>query len=180
MAIVGLYRDIYGIQPQPNRLYLEPHLTSELNGTRLRYELRSHVYWIDLSTEGFAITSGACTFGDSHPFGVNATDNGLEYFPGTNADWAMSISRKDGQPVKVGILSWPDASDAIRQWTETSPAGAAGTQYVVKQLQPGTPYQLKVNGQIYESVKADETGQISFTYTHRDSAVQEFQLEPAS
>jgi hypothetical protein len=179
MAVVGLYRDIYGVQPQPNRLYLEPHLTPELNGTRLRYNLRGKLYLIDLSTEGCAMTSGDCTVCDSQPFGVNAIDNGLQYFPQTKADWSMSISRTDGQPVRVGIVSWPDASNAIRRWTETS-AGATGTQYVMKHLQPGTVYQLKVNAQIYKSVKADATGQISFTFTHNDSSLQNLQLERAS
>ena len=43
MPVVGLYRDIYGIQPKHNRLYLEPHLTPELNGTQLRYDLRNQI-----------------------------------------------------------------------------------------------------------------------------------------
>ena len=30
LPIVGLYRDLYGLQPQPNRLYVEPHLPAEL------------------------------------------------------------------------------------------------------------------------------------------------------
>ena len=34
LPVVGLYRDIYGIQPQFNRLYLEPHMTEELNGLK--------------------------------------------------------------------------------------------------------------------------------------------------
>ena len=75
----------YGIQPKPNRLYLEPHLTAELNGTELRYQLRGQLYVIDLSTEGCAVTAGACTLRDAAPFGVNATDTGLEYFPGKSA-----------------------------------------------------------------------------------------------
>jgi hypothetical protein len=90
MAIVGLYRDIYGIRPKPNRLYLAPHLTSELNGTKLRYPLRGRLYEIDLAQKVAPLTAGACTLRDSHPFGVNATDTGLEYFPGTNTDWATA------------------------------------------------------------------------------------------
>jgi len=39
--LVGLYRNIYGIQPKWNRLYLEPHLTPELGGTTLNYWLRT-------------------------------------------------------------------------------------------------------------------------------------------
>jgi len=180
MAIVGLYRDIYGILPQPNRLYLEPHLTPELNGTRLRYELRGQLYLIDLSTSGCAITAGACTVRDSHPFAVNITDNSLEYFPGTNADWTMSVSRSDGQPVTIQIENWPDAPDAIRQWTEISPPGTGVTEYAVKHLLPGTSYELKVNGQRYESGQSRLHGQIIFTYTPKDSSPQRFELEPSS
>ena len=40
MTVVGLYRDIYGIHPQWDRLLLDPHLTSELAGTQLSYPLR--------------------------------------------------------------------------------------------------------------------------------------------
>ena len=56
MPVVGLYRDIYGIQPKHNRLYLEPHLTAELNGTQLRYQLRGQMYLIDLSVRGSRVT----------------------------------------------------------------------------------------------------------------------------
>ena len=49
MAVVGLYRNIYGIRPRYNRLYIEPHLTEELNGTRLNYWLRNQNYLIEFS-----------------------------------------------------------------------------------------------------------------------------------
>ena len=184
MAIVGLYRDIYGIQPQPNRLYLEPHLTPELNGTRLRYELRGQLYLIDLNTAGCAITAGACTVRDSRSvppsFAVNGTDDGLEFFSGKNTDWALSVSRTDGQPVTVQIENWPDdASDVLRQWTETSPPGPGGTQYILKFLPPGNSYELNVNGRPYKLAKVDDNGQLSFTYTHTDSAPQTFQFGPS-
>src|SRR5262249_30678984 len=50
-AVVGLYRNIYGIQPRYDRLLLEPHLVPELNGTELKYSLRGQSYLINLSTE---------------------------------------------------------------------------------------------------------------------------------
>jgi len=177
MAVVGLYRDIYGIQPQPNRLYLEPHLTPELNGTRLRYELRGRIYWILLSTGSSAITSDACTVRDSHPFAVNVTDHALEYFSGVNADWAMSVSRSDGNPINIQIENWPETPSASRQWSES----CAGTiLHVVQHLQPGTIYELKVNGRILKPLKTDKTGRITFACTHHDFEMQRLQLEPAS
>ncbi|MGH7951504.1 MAG: hypothetical protein ACREFE_06255, partial [Limisphaerales bacterium] len=163
-AIVGLYRDIYGIQPMPNRLYLEPHLTPELNGTELRYKLRGQLCLVDLNTEGYAITAGNYTLRDSHPLGVNSTGNGLEYFPGTNVDWAMSFSSSNGDPLTVKIESWPEAPDAPRQWVETSPASSGSTHYIVKYLRSGAFYKLKINGQTYKSAKADKSGQIRFSH----------------
>ncbi len=176
MAIVGLYRDIYGIQPKPKRLYLEPHLVADLNGTKLRYPLRGRFYEIDLSTGRCAVTSGACTLRDSHPFGVNATDTGMEYFPGTNTDWAMSISRSTAQPLTVQIENWPDNPDALRQWTETSPQIKGTTRHVVVHLRPNAIYELKANGKIIHSLRADQAGRIQFTYKRGYAVAQKFEL----
>lgn len=180
MAIVGLYRDIYGLQPQPNRLYLEPHLTAALNGTKLRYELRGREYQVDLSTDGYGITSGACTLRDTHPFAGNATDDGLEYFSGANTDWSLSVSPTRHRPVVVQIETWPDAPDATREWTESSPQTGAKVMHIVKHLLPGVVYELQSNGKVIATSKADTTGQIKFTCKVGDSASQEFRMAPAA
>ncbi|HEY2328285.1 MAG TPA: hypothetical protein VGI63_00540, partial [Verrucomicrobiae bacterium] len=176
MAIVGLYRDVYGIQPKPNRLYLEPHLTAELNGTKLNYQLRGQLYEIDLSTESCAVTVGACTLRDSHPFGVNATDSGLEYFPRTNADWAMSISRPTAQALTVQIESWPDNPDAPREWTESSPQIKGKTLHTITHLRPDAIYEVKANGKTIASLPANKTGCITFNYKLGYVAPQKFEI----
>jgi hypothetical protein len=176
MAIVGLYRDIYGVRPKANRLYLEPHLLDELNGTKLRYPLRGQLYEINLSTEGCAVTAGACTLRDSHPFGINATDTGLEYFPGTNTDWAMSLSRPTAQPLAVQIESWPTNPDDPRQWTESSPQIRGTTLHVVTHLWPNAIYELKANGRITASFRADKTGRAQFVYKRGYAVPQKFEL----
>ena len=176
MAIVGLYRDIYGIQPKPNRLYLEPHLTSELNGTKLRYPLRGQLYEINLSTEGCAITAGGCTLRDAHAFGVNAIAGGLEYFPGTNTDWALSVSRAAGQTLMVQIENWPDNPDAPRQWTESSPQADGVARHIIAHLRPGAVYKLTTNGKRTASLRADKAGSIKFTHEGGYAAPQSFEL----
>ncbi|MEI6049668.1 MAG: hypothetical protein WCS03_12265 [Bacteroidota bacterium] len=40
LALVGLYKAIYGINPLYNRLYLNPHLPAKLSGTELIYNFR--------------------------------------------------------------------------------------------------------------------------------------------
>ena len=71
MTVVGLYRDIYGIQPKHNRLYLEPHLTAELNGTRLRYQLRGQTYIIDLDAGASRLGADDFAVRSAEPFAVN-------------------------------------------------------------------------------------------------------------
>ena len=80
MAIVGLYRDIYGVQPKGNRLLLDPHLTPELNGTQLHYTVRGRKYAIDLSTANYAATADGSTLRSAAPFGVNASRAGVGVF----------------------------------------------------------------------------------------------------
>jgi len=176
MAIVGLYRDIYGIQPKSNRLYLDPHLTSELNGTQLRYELRGKLYCVELNTAGCAITSGDCTLRDPHPFGINGTAKGLEYFPGTNTDWAMSISRPSAGLLTLQIENWPDNPDSPRQWTEMSPQPEGTTWHVVTHLRPKALYELKANGQPITPLRGDKTGRIQFEYKRGYAVPQKFEL----
>ena len=71
MTVVGLYRDIYGIQPRHNRLYLEPHLTAELGGTRLRYQLRGQLYVIDLNIKGSRMAVDDFAVSAAEPFALN-------------------------------------------------------------------------------------------------------------
>ena len=176
MPIVGLYRDIYGIQPKPYRLYLAPHLTSALNGTSLRYPLRGQLYVVDLSTESCSMTAGNCTLRAPCPFGVNATTTGLEYFAGTNTEWAMSLSRPGGQPLTVQIQSWPDAAGSPCEWTESSPQASGTTAHVVTQLEPNADYELKTNSRLAASLRSDKAGRVEFAYKRGYDLAQKFEL----
>jgi hypothetical protein len=176
MPVAGLYRDIYGIQPKPNRLYLEPRLTGELNGTELRYQLRGRDYVVALSTEGCAATVGACTLRGSPPFGVNAIGTGLEYFPGKSADWALSVTPPTAQVLAVQIEAWPDNSSEPRRWTESAPQDKGKTRHVVAGLRPRAIYQLSVNGQAAVSLRADKAGRIEFAQTPGLVVPKQFEL----
>ncbi len=179
MPIVGLYRDIYGIVPKANRLVLAPHLTSEINGTELHYQLRGQPYVIDLSTEGCAITAGGCTLRDATPFAVNATASGLEYFPGTNTEWGMSVSARGALALTVQIVSWPDDPDASRQWTESSSPVKGTTIHAVKQLRPNATYKVTANDRKIGSFRADQSGSIQFNFKRGYAVPQKFELSLA-
>jgi len=176
MAIVGLYRDIYGVQPKPNRLYLEPHLTAELDGTKLRYTLRGRLYEIELNTQNYAITAGHCTLRDAHPFGVNGTDTGLEYFSGTNKDWSMSIACPQNQPVTVQIDNWSEDASTPRQWTEVCLQTGGTTRYEVAHLQPKANYTLRINDRDATVLRADTSGRLRFKSKRTIAGPQTFEL----
>ena len=177
MPIVGLYRDIYGLQPKPNRIYLEPHLTSELNGTELRYQLRGRQYVIDLRTEVCAVTAGGCTLRDATPFGANATGTGLEYFPGKGADWGLSVTQPAGQMLTVQIEAWPDNPGEARRWTESASSPKGKTRHVVAGLRPDAIYQLRVNNEAPVSLRADKAGRVRFADAPGSATPEQFELQ---
>jgi len=53
LALVGLYKAIYGINPLYNRLYLNPHLPAKLSGTELIYNFRQNKLKIGLATNNY-------------------------------------------------------------------------------------------------------------------------------
>ncbi len=164
MPIVGLYRDIYGIQPNPNRLYLAPHMTDELAGTQLRYTLRGNLYEISPGTNTSSVAIENSTVEAANPFGINATDQGLQYFCGTSTDWAMAVSAPKGMHLNIKIETWPDVADVPREWTESAAQGQGKVGYVIQGLVPDSIYQLYFDGTADKKLKADKTGQIKFKH----------------
>ncbi len=179
LTIVGLFRDIYGIQPKPDRLYFEPHLTDELNGTRIRYSLRGHEYLIDPSTSDCTVTAGNSKIRSVTPFGVSAIADGMEYFPRHAAEWELAITRTDGKSVSVQIQSWPDGPNTIRRWTESSSAPGSEIRRVVRRLKPRAFYEVIIDEKKSLSLQADEVGLVKFT-TSGSSHERRFEIHPAT
>ncbi len=176
MAVVGLYRNIYGLQPRFNRLYLEPHMVPELNGTRLNYELRGQKYQIALDTSGSAITANRCTVRAASPFGVNATAKGIEYFPRQSQKWGLSLTPLDSRPAEIQIENWPDNPDSPRKWKEISAPSTAKRRYDVASLRPGAVYELRINGKKPSLLRADANGLVTFVSSSKVGVAQGFEL----
>ena len=159
MAVVGLYRNIFGIQPKYNRLYLEPHLPAALVGTSVKYKLRDIDYDIkfdgvcnQVSTNGFTISADAS-------YGINISDNRLEYFTGSNSTPSLSFQTLNSEYIKIIVDN--DAIDALQAWAVQSEKNVR-VDHIVYDLTPGAKYKLKINSDDVENMIADETGCISF------------------
>jgi len=177
MAIVGLYRDIYGIRPKANRLLLDPHLTTELNGTLLHYDLRGQRYDLSLSKTGSLISVAHCSVQSPTPYAVNATDSAIEYFPGRGAEAALSVTRPTaGRPLTVVIDAWTTELDGPRRWLENSVAEKTAVTRTIGGLRPGRTYQLRINGRVTGSQTADSHGRAQFTARTRAGGRLRFEV----
>lgn len=174
--VVGLYRNLYGIQPRHNRLFLEPHLVPELNGTRLKYSLRGQSYLIDLSTEGCQMTVEDFAVRATQPFALKASGNRAEYFSGGSEAGALSVTRSKRTPLELRIEAWPDGPTAPRRWTEVCARSSATLRYVISGLRPGTPYQLLEAGTRKASFRADASGHIEIEHNAEFAAPRQFEI----
>ncbi|MHB8524039.1 MAG: alpha-L-rhamnosidase-related protein [Limisphaerales bacterium] len=176
--VVGLYRNLYGLQPKYNRLYLEPHLTPDLDGTQLKYWLRGRQYRIRLSRDDYAVSVDGFTARDRKPFAVNVAGHRLEYFHGLSPKCAMAIAVSGAASFELSIRSWPDSAAAERVWSETCLNPGAFAQHVLAGLAPGASYRLSREGALMQLLRSDASGRLRFECGYSKSAPQTFELKP--
>jgi hypothetical protein len=166
MAVVGLYRNIYGIRPQYNRLYIEPHLTMELNGTQLKYWLRDQNYVIDLSTEKYSIHANGFSVSNDHPFAVNSHGNEFEYFNGNDDHYSLKISSK--QSCSVDILRW---EEDLMSWKEGGKNSKGDVHHEVRDLKASGRYELFINDKSIKKYTASSRGVVRFNCLIKNNIV---------
>jgi hypothetical protein len=174
LPVVGLYRDIYGVQPKWNRLYLEPHLVPALNGTQLRYWLRDQWYTVDLSTQRCRIAVGDFAVSDRHPFAVNVHGDTAEYYCGARKSPSMTVTRSTVGPVAICIEAWPAAG--VRRWSETHAKSGTSVRHGLSGLAPAATFKLSRNGGPAESLRSDAAGNVVFAHQAGDGTPQTFEL----
>lgn len=159
MAIVGLYRNIYGIRPQYNRLYLEPHLPVELDGTQIKYHLRGQDYLISLTGKAYSIRVSDVTFTDDEPFAVNRSGEWVEYFKAKDPKVSLRISGAD--LMDLDMTRWDKGS---LEWSESGGRKPAKVRHEIHQMQPGSVYELMINDRLIRNIHADVAGILRFEY----------------
>lgn len=153
MAIVGLYRDIYGIQPRYNRIYLSPHLASELYGTTLKYWLRGKYYHIGLSKRNYSVSWSRYSVIAHHDFGVRFKDNGISYF---NKDEEFpSLKIVSNQACKLDVQNWEPGK---MKWSCVFEEDSGSPEQEVCCLLPEKVYYLSVNNGPRKKIFTDRKG----------------------
>lgn len=176
-AIVGLYRNVYGLQPKYNRLYLEPHLTPELNGTRLNYRLRHQLYEIDLSTDVYRMQANSFSIETNKPFAMNSEGNALEYFHGDRRSCSMKLTRATKDTVLVVIEDWGSSSAEYRRWKESWSDPKEMVDHLVADLTPQQAYAVYRDGKLIASVGSNTRGEIRFRCGGRKAMSHMFEVK---
>ena len=166
MAIVGLYRNIYGIRPQFNRLYLEPHITAELNGTEVRYNLRNKNYLIGLNVDKTIVSVGGFSVSSLAPFGVNPNRNVIEVFFGSESKPTFRAKSAKGC-----IIELSGKSDSKISWKQSSGKGNTKVEYMVSRLNPQKSYTVLINNEVIKTPKPNGTGELSFVCEGNNSGI---------
>ncbi|MBK7405996.1 MAG: hypothetical protein IPJ41_15605 [Phycisphaerales bacterium] len=167
MAIVGLYRDIYGIRPRHDRLFLDPHMTAELSGTRLMYPLRGTAYSIDLAMGSASATADGSSLTSPTPFGVDISGGRVRYFAGIDQPASFTLEPSGDATVDAAITAWPGVnSTTLRAWVLRSPSGSPRTvHHTVAGLPADTPFSLRRDGNLVATPRSSPEGVIEFTAT---------------
>ncbi len=173
--IVGLYRNLCGVQPKHNRLYLEPHLPPELAGTKLKYQVRGQTYVITPQTNGCRVTVDGVTVQDIKPFAVNVTREAVEYFSGGRKTPSLTIARKAGPGLDIRVEAWPGGGEGSRKWIES---GVSGTRRIVSDLQPKASYTLHLNEAAGKTLRSDPLGRVVFDSAVRSARPLTVELRP--
>ena len=159
MAVVGLYRNIFGIQPQYNRLYLEPHLTEALNNTMVRYKLRNTNYQILLRMDQYQISADNFTISSSRAFGIDTDSKQLKYYEGKSSTPRLSFEKERESNLHIGVLREDDQE--ILSWTLQSEKSLSVTQTVYG-LKSGEKYHLLLESKVIGEKVANVKGNLSF------------------
>ncbi|RYG32598.1 hypothetical protein EON81_20275 [bacterium] len=151
-VITGLYRDIYGIQPKYNRLLLAPNISSELDGTRVRYDFRGKPLVIDLSIGDYRVTHGAVTIGGAGPFGVDFGASRFTYFGGEGDKPAFTVQSPAGSPLTLKVEDW----STRKRWTVASGPQSLSMTIAFSDLVPGRKYSVVASGKPVGTVSASQ------------------------
>jgi hypothetical protein len=162
LPVVGLYRDIYGIQPQFNRLYLEPHITEELNGTQIRYRLRNQDYFIQISMKDYSMSANDFTLNSSSNFSMNTGEEQLSYFNGSNIIPSMILKRDRQSGLLIKILNWNEDNKKIIRWKAVAGTDYQVIDYDILMLKARRNYQILRNGELFKTEMSDSSGKIRF------------------
>ena len=178
--VVGLYRNVYGIQPRWNRLLLDPHLVPELYGTTLRYDLRGQEFDLRLSVNDYHLGTGWFALRSRASLGLRVGTNQAAYYRGSSDTPTLTFTRAGTEHLDVDIQSWPSDPRATRSWAVASAGSEAPLRQRVSDLAPNARYQLVADDHLGATLTSDVRGELDLPLTSTTTRPTRFELRSAT
>jgi hypothetical protein len=156
LALVGLYKAIYGINPLYNRLYLNPHLPAKLSGTELIYNFRQEKLIIGLSADHYSVSNKQFKIGSKSDFGFYPGKNEMSYFNGNDDLYALKAHT--AEQLSLEIVKWNADEYA---WLQNSGVVKGKVLYVLHVLKPNSLYIIQ-DGNKTMKARSDKDGLLKF------------------
>ncbi|MGE4285436.1 MAG: GH116 family glycosyl hydrolase [Phycisphaerae bacterium] len=157
MAVVGLYRNLFGIRPQYNRLYLAPHMTAAVEGTSVKYRLRGKDYLLEPAITRSKVTVDDFSVIAAGDFGVSSERDRLSFFRGSSRAPSLLLERLRHCNLRADISA---AGDFLR-WSLSADADTE-IKLTLCGLTPEAGYILNDDGSATE-IKAGKDGRMVFS-----------------
>jgi len=165
LAIVGLYKAIYGINPLYNRLFLNPHLPEKLSGTELIYHFRGDNLKIGLSTNNYSVSTNQFKITSKRNFGFYQKKNELTYFHGKDNFYSLKINTPGN--ISLEIVKWEMGEYA---WVQTTSDEKRTISYNMYVSAANSLYTISC-GMVDKIVKSDKEGVLKFEVKSSKKAV---------
>lgn len=174
LAIIGLYKTIYGINPMYNRMYLNPHLPEKLSGTTLNYTFRGDKLVISLNKGLYSVSNQQFKLSSTTDFGFYTNKNELKYFNSSNDEYSLKAKLSKSGNLGVEIVKWNEKECV---WNQIASPNTGKITYSACKLKADKKYAIIVNGKISKTLKSDKSGHFDFDVTMKtDSSEIRLQL----
>ncbi|MEO6289131.1 MAG: hypothetical protein ABIO76_04390 [Ginsengibacter sp.] len=159
LAVVGLYQSIYGINPLYNRLYLDPHITEDIFGSRLKYNYRGQHLTIGLDTNLYSVSNDKFTLSSKAAFGFFSTGSMVKYFDKGNPFFSIKADVANSRHLTLNVIEC-NINTVI--WEQNSTDNQARITYTVSNLKPAASYSIYIDNALIKTRKSDGDGQLIF------------------
>ena len=162
LSVVGLYQAIYGINPLHNRFYLDPHITEQLAGTRIKYKYRNQQLTIDLAMNGYAVANSQFKIISETDFGFFSSGRELLYFNRNTDEASLKVTTTSNKKQVFDIKKWEPVEMAWIQFSED--LNSDNLHYQINNLKRDSYFTISVNKKVLERIKSNRDGVLVFDY----------------
>jgi hypothetical protein len=159
LAVVGLYHSVYGFNPLYNRFYLNPHITSELSGSKLFYKYRGDRLTISLDTSLYSVSNKKFTISAKDDFGFFSVGDTVMYFNKDDQFPSVEAIAKNVNHLSLQIIECNSKEIILEQ---SAPGSSFDVTFLAKKLLPGRTYLVYGDGIFLRKNRRDAAGNLIF------------------